>query len=1166
MRLRKQIVSFILSACVAVTTLPVNIPVLAVNAEAAETEETTGKSGADGLPETESDGIMPLAGETEAGFSITGVTIADTYYSLGGKFPMYVEYTTDKDLTNEQRGNLKLEVKKSDGTSFIGDSAVSGDSYENSFTIGECNNSIKSGDSYDLDFSIIYENPDTGAGSEIWSSDTKTVKFENKNHWAINPYISTKKNTSAIGFVTMDNTINKDSLDAVYLYDKDGNIAAGTVTKDMNYLNNYTCDSRYGNIFLEQPCYSNINIPEIHCTVYHTRELKNGEILYAGYSVNGEVIKLQDVTFTVTDKPLISSGNIYINNYYPGMEDSFIVDLSGTGIDFDKLSIILKNRNTGKKTGESVSFVKEDRYNADYCIKLQNGKLLNEISRYYIEFIYSGSAGELITDRKILHSYSDIGNIIWNAKAYSIEYYNKEIPALSTVSYEIKQYSEVVTSGVVSVNDSHLIKLDIGASLDEGNYDVSIRYTDSSGSVQNTESPYVYIYDYKKYTDKKDEIIYSGLLYNDSYFSSDESFKFSVQLYCSDEYISNLQNKCNAKIYKLDDNSGSYTEKDIGLSLDNKNNSLSYNGTYEGTLEAGRYRLRFTPDGSKTFSYYFYVYQDSRLYLIHQNNNIGEGIINIYFKDYKMAEWYCDGGSGSKLQNNLKIRVADIRNNEIGIYSCGDFTINRNTNYIYATIKFSDKIKQQFSSLYFCYVYLYYGNDISDNTVVCNATYNIDKSLYYEHDYYEGIYLRSVIRQENNGYIMFSVSDNIWQNEFYPYMQGGNISYSGNINYDEDCDGIKIIGSKSAFPAKITITDWYSFKPLKTFTIQSTGYVLTESDLSGLSETKLYRCYLEGADGCADNYCCYLKAGTGGLDTPTPVPTAKPSTKPGTIGGGGGGSAGGGGGGGSSTTTKPSAAQTPEASASPQATKTPEPTQTPGPTQTPEATRQPEPTREPEATNVPEATNAPQASTGPAEPDKNPDKNNNIDINNNPQNNNTDNKEDKGKLTLKKKKITLKKGQKAKIRITSKLNTKVTYKSLKPSVATVNKNGVVTAKKAGKATITVKANGKTVKVKVTVKKADSSKTETKEKTGSSSTVKLNKDFKLSKTKITLKKGKKLTIKKAAGLSGKITFKSLDKKIATVSVNGVVKAKKKGKVTILVKKGSKTIKLKITVKK
>ena len=53
-------------------------------------------------------------------------------------------------------------------------------------------------------------------------------------------------------------------------------------------------------------------------------------------------------------------------------------------------------------------------------------------------------------------------------------------------------------------------------------------------------------------------------------------------------------------------------------------------------------------------------------------------------------------------------------------------------------------------------------------------------------------------------------------------------------------------------------------------------------------------------------------------------------------------------------------------------------------------------------------------------------------------------------------------------------NAKITYKTSKKSVATVNKKGVVTAKKVGKATITVtiKQNGKTFtgKMKITVKK------------------------------------------------------------------------------------------------
>lgn len=48
---------------------------------------------------------------------------------------------------------------------------------------------------------------------------------------------------------------------------------------------------------------------------------------------------------------------------------------------------------------------------------------------------------------------------------------------------------------------------------------------------------------------------------------------------------------------------------------------------------------------------------------------------------------------------------------------------------------------------------------------------------------------------------------------------------------------------------------------------------------------------------------------------------------------------------------------------------------------------------------------------------------------------------------------------------------KVTWKSSKPSVAKVSSAGKVTAVKAGKTTITAKANGKSAKCVVTVKKA-----------------------------------------------------------------------------------------------
>jgi uncharacterized protein YjdB len=46
---------------------------------------------------------------------------------------------------------------------------------------------------------------------------------------------------------------------------------------------------------------------------------------------------------------------------------------------------------------------------------------------------------------------------------------------------------------------------------------------------------------------------------------------------------------------------------------------------------------------------------------------------------------------------------------------------------------------------------------------------------------------------------------------------------------------------------------------------------------------------------------------------------------------------------------------------------------------------------------------------------------------------------------------------------------------------------------------------------------------------------------------------------------KVTYKSSDKKVVTVSANGMLKAKKKGKATITVKSGSKTVKCKVTVR-
>ena len=73
-------------------------------------------------------------------------------------------------------------------------------------------------------------------------------------------------------------------------------------------------------------------------------------------------------------------------------------------------------------------------------------------------------------------------------------------------------------------------------------------------------------------------------------------------------------------------------------------------------------------------------------------------------------------------------------------------------------------------------------------------------------------------------------------------------------------------------------------------------------------------------------------------------------------------------------------------------------------------------------------------------------------------------------LTVKSTKSTVKVGKKVKISATATPAIKITYASSNKKVATVDAKGTVTGKKAGKAVISVKANGKTVKVTVTVKK------------------------------------------------------------------------------------------------
>ncbi len=119
-----------------------------------------------------------------------------------------------------------------------------------------------------------------------------------------------------------------------------------------------------------------------------------------------------------------------------------------------------------------------------------------------------------------------------------------------------------------------------------------------------------------------------------------------------------------------------------------------------------------------------------------------------------------------------------------------------------------------------------------------------------------------------------------------------------------------------------------------------------------------------------------------------------------------------------------------------------------------------------------------------------------------------------------------------------------TFRSSNKKVATVSANGIVKAKKAGKVNITVQVGNHKQVVKITVKKPT---------------------MKLTKASAKLKKGKKVTIKVKAAPVSKVTFKSSNKKVATVSSKGVVKAKKKGTATITVKCNGITKKFKVTVK-
>ena len=158
------------------------------------------------------------------------------------------------------------------------------------------------------------------------------------------------------------------------------------------------------------------------------------------------------------------------------------------------------------------------------------------------------------------------------------------------------------------------------------------------------------------------------------------------------------------------------------------------------------------------------------------------------------------------------------------------------------------------------------------------------------------------------------------------------------------------------------------------------------------------------------------------------------------------------------------------------------------------------------------------------------------------------------KVAVNQKKVTLQKGKKHQIvtTVTPLSGEKPTYTTSDKKIAVVSKTGLVTAKEAGTAKITVKSGSK--KCTVTIKVPQ---------------VKTTKLKNVPKKTLSLKKGKtkQLNIKTyPANSDQKIYYRSSNEKKVSVSVKGKLTAQNEGTVTITIKSGSVIEKFKVKVKK
>lgn len=144
------------------------------------------------------------------------------------------------------------------------------------------------------------------------------------------------------------------------------------------------------------------------------------------------------------------------------------------------------------------------------------------------------------------------------------------------------------------------------------------------------------------------------------------------------------------------------------------------------------------------------------------------------------------------------------------------------------------------------------------------------------------------------------------------------------------------------------------------------------------------------------------------------------------------------------------------------------------------------------------------------------------------------------KMKLNKTKAFLIKGQTLTLKLSG-FKGKVIWSSSKPSIAAINSNGKVTARKKGSAVITAKVGTNKYTCKIAVQTPT-----------------------INKKSVTLTKGQKFTLK-LKGTNQKIKWSSSRKDIVSVNSKGIATAKKVGKATITATVLNKKYKCNITVK-